>query len=123
MTVPSERVASTLTPRSTPTTGPVLTENGLEPAASRRASALAVRRSGREQDVLVTYRCRGARWEYARMSEQTTWRKTFQERLRPTPAQERERERVLWHCRTLDNVALEQRIFLWRQRGVSITRS
>jgi putative transposase len=48
--------------------------------------------------------------------------KTYQEKLRPTPAQERELERTLWRCRTLYNTALEQRIFLWRQRGVSITR-
>jgi putative transposase len=51
-----------------------------------------------------------------------TVRKTYQEKLRPTPAQERALERVLWHCRTLYNTALEQRITVWRQRGVSITR-
>jgi putative transposase len=51
-----------------------------------------------------------------------TVRKTYQEKLRPTPAQERELERVLWHCRMLYNTALEQRIFLWRQRGVTSTR-
>jgi putative transposase len=51
-----------------------------------------------------------------------TVRKTYQEKLRPTPAQERELERNLWRCRTLYNTALAQRIFLWRQRGVSITR-
>jgi putative transposase len=53
---------------------------------------------------------------------ETSVRKTYQEKLRPTPAQERELERVLWRCRTLYNTALEQRITLWRQRGVSITR-
>jgi putative transposase len=47
-----------------------------------------------------------------------TVRKTYQEQLRPTPAQ----ERVLWRCRTLYNTALEERIFLWTQRGVSRTR-
>src|SRR5215472_8400208 len=51
-----------------------------------------------------------------------TVRKTYQEKLKPTPAQERELERVLGRCRTLYNTALEQRIFLWKQRGVSITR-
>jgi putative transposase len=56
------------------------------------------------------------------MSEQTTCRKTYKEKLRPTPAQERALERTLGRCRTLYNVALEHRIFLWRQRGVSITR-
>jgi putative transposase len=56
------------------------------------------------------------------MSEQTTCRKTYKEKLRPTPAQERALEAVLWRCRTLYNVALEQRITLWRQRGVSVRR-
>jgi putative transposase len=56
------------------------------------------------------------------MSEQTTCRKTYKEKLRPTPAQERELERVLWHCRTLYNVALEQRITAWQRCHVSITR-
>src|SRR5262245_46891621 len=49
-------------------------------------------------------------------------RKTYQEKLRPTPHQERQLEAVLWRCRTLYNTALEQRITLWRQRGVSVTR-
>ncbi|HEX6796119.1 MAG TPA: transposase [Ktedonobacterales bacterium] len=53
---------------------------------------------------------------------ETSMRKTYQEKLRPTPQQERELERVLWHCRTLYNTALEQRIFLWRQRGISLSR-
>src|SRR5215472_10932186 len=56
------------------------------------------------------------------MSEQTTCRKTYKEKLRPTPAQERALERVLWRCRTLYHTALEQRITLWRQRGVSVSR-
>jgi putative transposase len=56
------------------------------------------------------------------MSEQTTCRKTYKEKLRPTPTQERALERVLWHCRTLYNTALEQRITLWRQRGISVGR-
>src|SRR5258708_4021136 len=58
------------------------------------------------------------------MSEPTvaTCRKTYQEKLRPTPTQERELEAVLWRCRTLYNTALEQRITLWKQRGVSISR-
>jgi putative transposase len=49
-------------------------------------------------------------------------RKTYQEKLRPTPAQERELERTLWCCRTLYNTALEQRCFLWKQRGLSVSR-
>src|SRR5262245_19335091 len=45
-----------------------------------------------------------------------------QEKLRPTPAQERELERILWCCRTLYNPALEQRIILWKQHGISVSR-
>jgi putative transposase len=57
------------------------------------------------------------------MSEQTTYRTTYKEKLRPTPAQERELERVLWHCRMLYNTALEQRITAWQRCHMSITRS
>jgi len=50
-------------------------------------------------------------------------RKTSQEQLRPTPAQERALENVLWRCRTLDNTALEQRITWWRRgQGIGATR-
>ena len=59
------------------------------------------------------------------MSEQPperTWRKTYKEKLRPTPAQERALERVVWRCRTLYTVALEQRITAWQRCHVSITR-
>ena len=41
------------------------------------------------------------------MSE-TTVRKTFKEKLRPTPEQERAFDAVLWRCRDLYNTALEQ---------------
>jgi putative transposase len=60
------------------------------------------------------------------MSEQAierTCRKTYKEKLRPTPAQQRQLERVLWHCRTLYNTALEQRITAWQRCHVSLTRS
>jgi putative transposase len=57
------------------------------------------------------------------MSEQPTCRKTFKEKLRPTPVQERALERVLWHCRTLYNTALEQRITAWQRCHVCLTRS
>jgi putative transposase len=56
------------------------------------------------------------------MSEQTTCRKTYKEKLRPTPAQERALERVLWRCRTLYNAALEQRITAWQRCHTSVTR-
>jgi Helix-turn-helix domain len=54
--------------------------------------------------------------------DQPSVRKTYQETMRPTPTQERALEHVLWRCRTLYNTALEQRITLWKQRGVSLTR-
>jgi putative transposase len=59
------------------------------------------------------------------MSEQTTertCRKTYKEKLRPTPAQERALEEVLWRCRTLYNTALQQRITAWQRCHVSVTR-
>jgi hypothetical protein len=43
-------------------------------------------------------------------------------KLKPTPEPERVLAEVLWRCRTLDNMAREQRISLYRQRGVSISR-
>jgi putative transposase len=54
--------------------------------------------------------------------EQQTLRKTFKYKLRPTPEQGRELERVLMLCRHLYNVALEQRITAWQRRRVSISR-
>jgi IS605 OrfB family transposase len=52
-----------------------------------------------------------------------TVRKTFKEKLKPTPTQERQLEAILWRCRTLYNVALEQRITWWRRgQGKSATR-
>ncbi|HET8909098.1 MAG TPA: transposase [Ktedonobacterales bacterium] len=49
-------------------------------------------------------------------------RKAYQYKLKPTPDQERQLEGILWHCRSLYNTALEQRITLYRQRGVSRSR-
>ncbi len=54
--------------------------------------------------------------------EQQTVRKTYKEKLRPTPAQERELEVVLWRCRDLYNTALEQRIIAWQRARVSVSR-
>ena len=59
------------------------------------------------------------------MSDQTSARtchKTYKDKRRPTPAPERALERTLWRCRMLYNTALEHRIFLWRQRGISVSR-
>src|SRR5262245_11442686 len=53
--------------------------------------------------------------------EQPSIRKTFKEKLRPTPAQERALEEVLWRCRDLYNTALEQRITAWQRRRVSVS--
>ena len=55
------------------------------------------------------------------MNEQTV-RKTYKEKLRPTPAQERALDDVLWRCRALYNTALEQRITAWQRRHVSVSR-
>jgi putative transposase len=46
-------------------------------------------------------------------------RKAFKYKLRPTPEQERQLEDILWQCRRLYNTALEQRITLYKQRGVT----
>src|SRR5215831_1326223 len=56
------------------------------------------------------------------MSEQSACHKTYKEKLKPTPTQERALEQILWRCRTLYNVALEQRITAWQRCHVSLTR-
>jgi putative transposase len=53
--------------------------------------------------------------------EAATERKAFKYRLCPTPDQERALELVLWRCRTLYNVALEERQTAWERRRVSLT--
>jgi putative transposase len=53
---------------------------------------------------------------------ETILRKTFKYKLKPTPEQERELERVLWLCRTLYNTALEQRKTAYERCGVSLSR-
>jgi putative transposase len=54
---------------------------------------------------------------------ETTVRKTFKEKLRPTPEQERALDAVLWRCRDLYNAAFEQRITAYQRRRVSVSRS
>jgi putative transposase len=56
------------------------------------------------------------------MSE-TSLRRAYKYKLKPTPEQERQLERVLWRCRTLYNAALEQRISAYRRCGVTLTCS
>jgi putative transposase len=51
-----------------------------------------------------------------------TVRRTYKEKLRPTPAQERALGAVLWRCRDLYNTALEQRITAWQRSRVSLSR-
>jgi putative transposase len=48
--------------------------------------------------------------------------KTYKEKLRPTPAQERALDDVLWRCRELYNAALEQRVTAYQRRHVSLSR-
>jgi putative transposase len=55
------------------------------------------------------------------MSEMAA-RKTYKEKLRPTPAQLRALDEVLSRCRTLYNAALEQRITAWERAQVSVSR-
>ncbi len=54
--------------------------------------------------------------------QQPTRRKTYKEKLRPTPAQERALDEVLRRCRTLSNTALQQRLTAWQRCHVSLTR-
>src|SRR5260370_1969430 len=51
-----------------------------------------------------------------------TARKPYEEKWRPRPNRERALGVILWRCRTLYNTALEKRISLSRQRGVSTSR-
>jgi putative transposase len=51
-----------------------------------------------------------------------TLHKTYKEKVRPTPAQERALEEVLWRCRDLYNTALEQRITVYQRRHISVSR-
>src|SRR5260370_40086404 len=50
-------------------------------------------------------------------------RKSYQEKLKPTPLQERALEAILWRCRMLYNTALEQHITWWgRGQGKGASR-
>jgi putative transposase len=48
-------------------------------------------------------------------------RKAYKYKLKPSPAQERQLEEVLWRCRVLYNTALEQRITAYRSKGITLT--
>src|SRR5262245_62042422 len=47
-------------------------------------------------------------------------RKTYRYRLYPTPEQEQALDTLLWRCRTLYTVALEERQTAWERGGVSL---
>jgi putative transposase len=49
-------------------------------------------------------------------------RKSYKYKLQPTARQERLLDETVWRCRTLYNTALAQRIWAYRQCGVSVTR-
>jgi putative transposase len=53
--------------------------------------------------------------------DEPTLRKTYKNKFKPTPAQERELWRVLGLCRWLYNTALEQRITAWQHVRVSLS--
>jgi putative transposase len=48
-------------------------------------------------------------------------RKAYKYKLKPTMEQERQLDEVVWHCRTLYNTALEQRITSYQRCGVTLT--
>ena len=50
-------------------------------------------------------------------------RKSYKYKLKPTPDQERVLDETLWHCRTLYNAGLEQRIWAYRKCGVTLTHT
>ena len=52
--------------------------------------------------------------------EQQSVRKSYKYRLYPTPEQEQALDTILWRCRTLYNVALEERKTAWEKRRVSL---
>ncbi len=72
------------------------------------------REPGNDQAV---YRCPD---EALTVSE--TVRKTYKAKLRPTPAQERALDTVLWRCRDLHTTARQQRITAWQRCPVSLSR-
>jgi hypothetical protein len=50
-------------------------------------------------------------------------RQAYQDKLKPTPAQEGPLAEVVWRCRTLDTTALEQRLTAYCRGGVTLTGS
>jgi hypothetical protein len=52
-----------------------------------------------------------------------TVRKTYTEKLRPTPAQQPMLDEALVRCRTLYNATLEQRITAWTRCHIAMSAS
>ena len=75
---------------------------------------------GAPRDHSALHRCADGTVEHVEAVARV--RKTYKEKLRPTPAQARQLEEVLWRCRVLYNTALEQRIAAWERCRVSVTR-
>jgi putative transposase len=50
-------------------------------------------------------------------------RKSYKYKLKPTSAQEQILAETLWRCRDLYNAGLEQRIWVYRTRGISVTHA
>jgi len=55
------------------------------------------------------------------MSDEYSGRRAYKYKLEPTPQQEAVLDATLWRCRTLYNTALEQRIAVWKSRGMSLS--
>jgi putative transposase len=55
--------------------------------------------------------------------DQQSLHKPVQDQLQPTPEQERELQRTLLLCCTLDHVALQQRSSAWQRCHVAVSRS
>ena len=53
---------------------------------------------------------------------ETSLRKGYKYKLKPTSEQTRQLEEVVWRCRMLYNTALEQRIAAYRRGGVTLSR-
>src|SRR5262245_34227918 len=106
---------------------PLFDRNGLAPGASHRPSRRAVRRAvRREPEVLSVAACARSDEHTAVCRSTTTTchtsRTTYQEKLRPTPTQERALAAVLWRRLDLYNAALEQRPTAWGRSHVAVSR-
>ena len=77
------------------------------------------RLSGRYDSTLRGKTDKAVRRSPVRDRAPSLLRQAYTYKLKPTPDQERQLEAVLWPCRRRYNTALEQRITLGKQRGVT----